>query len=269
MSAASPCPQTQLRGVDLSWAVDDKQVLDAVSIDCAAGRITGILGPNGSGKTTLLRLLAGLLRPDAGEVWLGETPLSQLRPRQRARRLAILEQHATTGLDLAVHEVVELGRVPHRPFLAGSRRADRPIVDEAMSAAGVAHLAARRWATLSGGERQRTQLARALAQQAGVLLLDEPTNHLDLRHQLEFLDRIRGSGLTVVAALHDLELAAAYCEDLVVLDAGRVVAAGPTAAVLRPAVVAQVWGVDTAVEPHPARGGMHVRWNGVAARGAE
>lgn len=257
-----------LRGVDLSWTVDGHQVLADVSLDCTAGRITGILGPNGSGKTTLLRVLAGLLRPDEGEVWLGEDAVATLRPRERARRLAFVEQHATTVLDLGVREVVELGRVPHRPFLAGRRHADRPVVEEAMAAAGVAHLADRRWATLSGGERQRTQLARALAQQAGVLLLDEPTNHLDLRHQLEFLERVRGSGLTVVAALHDLELAAAYCEDLVVLEAGRVVAGGPTTDVLRPRLVAEVWGVDTTVEPHPSRGGLHVRWNGIADRPA-
>ena len=252
-----------LRGVDLSWAVDGQQVLDAVTIDCAEGRITGILGPNGSGKTTLLRVLAGLLPPDRGEVRLGTTALARLRPRERARRLAIVEQHATTALDLGVREVVELGRVPHRPLFAGSRRADRPIVDEAMAAAGVGHLAQRRWATLSGGERQRTHLARALAQQASVLLLDEPTNHLDLRHQLEFLDRIRGSGLTAVAALHDLELAAAYCEDLIVLEDGRVVAAGVTEEVLESELVARVWGVATSVEPHPERAGMHVRWSGV------
>jgi iron complex transport system ATP-binding protein len=253
----------RLAAEGVTWAVDRVPILDDVSLGCRPGAITGLLGPNGSGKTTLLRILAGLTRPDDGRVLLDAEDLRRVRPRDRARAVALVEQEATTGLELSVRQVVELGRSPYRSrFSTGDPHGGR-VVDEAMETARVAHLAGRSWQTLSGGERQRTHLARALAQQPAVLLLDEPTNHLDLRHQLEFLARVRGLGLTVVAALHDLELAAAYCDDVAVLDAGRLVAHGPVGEVLSPALVAQVYGVDVAVEPHPVHDRPHVRWNGV------
>ncbi|WP_435742268.1 ABC transporter ATP-binding protein [Nocardioides sp. SYSU DS0663] len=248
---------------DLSWVVSGSEVLRDLTLACRPGRVTGLLGPNGSGKTTLLHLLAGLRRPTSGRVLVGGADVHGLRPRARARTIALVEQDATTSLGLTVRQVVELGRIPHRSRLLPDGSEGAGVVEHAMRAAYVDHLADRTWGTLSGGERQRTQLARALAQEPHVLLLDEPTNHLDLRHQLDFLGRVRGLGLTVVAALHDLELAAAYCDDLVVLRDGRLVAHGPVADVLTPGLVADVYGVDVAVEPHPQRPRRHVRWNGV------
>lgn len=240
-------------------------VLDGVSLACRPGRVTGLLGPNGSGKTTLLHTVAGLRRPAAGRVLLGGQDVHALRARERARLVALVEQVASTSLELPVRQVVDLGRVAHRvrfgPPLSDPDGAD--AVARAMATAQVEHLADRSWHALSGGERQRVHLARALAQEPAVLLLDEPTNHLDLGHQLDFLERVRGLGLTTVAALHDLELAAAYCDDLVVLDRGRLVAHGPVAEVLTPALVAEVYGVRVTVEPHPTQPRPHVRWDGV------
>lgn len=240
-------------------------VLDSVSVRCRPGRVTGLLGPNGSGKTTLLHSVAGLRRPDGGTVRVGEQDVHALRARTRARLLALVEQDATTSLDLRVRQVVDLGRIAHRVRFGPPETdpAGPDAVERAMATARVEHLAERPWHALSGGERQRVHLARALAQEPAVLLLDEPTNHLDLGHQLDFLERVRGLGLTTVAALHDLELAAAYCDDLVVLDRGRLVAHGPVAEVLTPAMVASVYGVAVTVEPHPTRGRPHVRWDGV------
>jgi iron complex transport system ATP-binding protein len=249
----------------LSWSVRDRRILDRVSLGVRAGMVTGLLGPNGSGKTSLLHLLAGLRRPSAGGVRVGDRRVDGMRPRERARIIALVEQDTSTTLDLTVRQVVELGRTPHRSRLAGFGHDDEGIqeVARAMHLADVESLAGRRWSGLSGGERQRTHLARALAQQAQVLLLDEPTNHLDLGHQLDFLDRVRGLGVTVVAALHDLELAAAYCDDVAVLDAGRLVVHGPVAEVLDHRLIAQVYTVDATVGPHPTRDRAHVRWNGV------
>lgn len=249
----------------VAWSAGPARILDGVSLACRPGAVTGLLGPNGSGKTSLLRVLAGLTRPDVGSVLLGADDLHRMRPRDRARAVALVEQEATTGLDLRVRQVVELGRSPYRSRFATGDPSGPDVVDAAMTAARVGHLADRSWRTLSGGERQRTHLARALAQQPAVLLLDEPTNHLDLRHQLELLGRVRGLGLTVVAALHDLELAAAYCDDVAVLDGGRLVAHGPVAEVLTSDLVAQVYAVDVAVERHPVHDRPHVRWNGVIA----
>jgi iron complex transport system ATP-binding protein len=248
---------------EVSWQVGGTPILRDVSLTCRPGLVTGLLGPNGSGKTTLLHVLAGLRRPSSGQVHLGADDVHRLRTRVRARSIALVEQDATTGVDLTVREVVDLGRIPHRSRLPGSAGEGADAVDRGLRAAQVEHLAHRSWSTLSGGERQRTHLARALAQEPEVLLLDEPTNHLDLRHQLDFLGRVRGLGLTVVAALHDLELAAAYCDDLAVLDGGRLVTHGPAAEVLTRDLVAEVYGVDVTVEPHPVLPRPHVRWNGV------
>ncbi|MDT9594273.1 ABC transporter ATP-binding protein [Nocardioides zeae] len=252
-----------LRAEGLTWHVgrgaQRRTVLADAALDAPVGTVTGLLGPNGSGKTTLLHLLAGLRRPSAGTVRIGDDDLHALRAGARARRVALVEQHAETGLDLRVRDVVALGRTPHRGRFAAPVD-DDATVGGAMRFTDVDHLADRAWPTLSGGERQRVHLARAVAQEPEVLLLDEPTNHLDLGHQLDLLARVRALGVTAVAALHDLDLAAAHCDRLVVLDAGRVVAAGPAADVLTPDLVARVWGVR--VDVTEVDGRVRVRWWG-------
>ncbi|WP_203337358.1 ABC transporter ATP-binding protein [Nocardioides limicola] len=251
----------RLRASSLSWQLPGRHggrmIIDGVDLDVAPGSFTGLLGPNGSGKSSLLSVVSGLRRPTRGTVRLGDDDLHRLRPRERARRIALVEQHAATGLELTVRQVVELGRVPH----AGRGIDNAGIVAEAMKLARVGELADRSWQTLSGGERQRTHLARALAQQPQVLLLDEPTNHLDLGHQLDFLACVRGLGITTIAALHDLDLAAAYCDRLVVLQAGRIVADGDVAAVLTPELLADVYGVRATVQAHPHTGRPQICWH--------
>ncbi|KRF13900.1 histidinol phosphatase [Nocardioides sp. Soil797] len=243
----------------LAWAAGGRTIIEDVDLVCEPGTVTGLLGPNGSGKTTLLHVLAGLRRPSAGRARIGGDDLHRMRGRRRALRLSLVEQDASTRLDLTVRQVVELGRVPHRG--RWQTEYDDPVVEQSMRLADVETLADRHWSTLSGGERQRTHLARAIAQEPAVLLLDEPTNHLDLGHQIDFLARVRGLGLTTVAALHDLELAAAFCDHLVVLDRGRVAASGPVGEVLTDDLVADVWGVDANVVPHPVRRRPHLCWN--------
>jgi iron complex transport system ATP-binding protein len=247
----------------ITWSVGGAPIVQDVDLSCPPGSVTGLLGPNGSGKTTLLHVLAGLRRPDLGSVTVDDVDVLSARPGIRAERMALVEQQAQTGLELTVRQVVELGRIPHRSRWTRTRARDRHLVEQAMRMTQVEHLADRAWSGLSGGERQRTHLARAVAQQPDVLLLDEPTNHLDIGHQLDFLERVRGLGVTTVAALHDLELAATYCDQLLVLDRGRVVASGPVAAVLTPALISEVYGVAATVEPHPRRAGPHVRLDGV------
>ena len=245
----------------LTWGVRERTILHDVTLTCPAGAVTGLLGPNGSGKTSLLHLLAGLRRPHAGTVHLDGEDVHRLPARERARRIAVLEQQAETGLPLTARQVVELGRIPHRGRWPARRDEGADAIADALHRAEVAHLAERDWRTLSGGERQRVQLARALTQRPDVLMLDEPTNHLDLAHQIGLLATVRGLGSTVVAALHDLDLAAAFCDHLVVLRAGRVVAAGPPAQVLTSALVADVYGVRATVAPHPEARRLHVVWH--------
>ncbi|MEM9893176.1 MAG: ABC transporter ATP-binding protein [Actinomycetota bacterium] len=231
--------------------LDGTTILDDADLVVAPGEVVGLIGPNGSGKTSLLRCIARLQTFVGGTVSLDGTDLSSLPRRTLGRRLAVVEQQAGTDLDITVLDVALLGRTPHQRPLQAETTRDLELAREALVAVGMAGFADRSWLTLSGGERQRVHLARALVQAPTLLLLDEPTNHLDVRHQLQLLDLVRTSGLTTVAALHDLNLAARYCDSLVVLNRGRVHAWGPVADVLTPDVLRQVFEVETTIVTHP------------------
>ncbi|MBO0609986.1 ABC transporter ATP-binding protein [Myceligenerans salitolerans] len=248
---------TGLAADRVSWGVDGRLVLDGVALAAPGAAVTGLLGPNGSGKSTLLRAIAGVRPPDDGGVVFDGDDLLRLGRRARARTLALVEQDAGTDLPVTVHDAVLLGRIPHRSLLAGPSDADRETADRALERAGAAELADREVATLSGGERQRVHLARALAQTPRLLLLDEPTNHLDVAaqlHTMRVLRTLADDGVTVLAALHDLNLAAATCDHVVLIDRGRVVAAGPTAQVLVPEIIEPTYGVSCDVLRHPRTG---------------
>jgi iron complex transport system ATP-binding protein len=249
----------------LSWSVKGHRLLDNVDLEAQDGTIVGLLGPNGSGKTTLLRLLAGLRRPDSGTVEYDGINLRDLSRRTLARRLAVVEQDVTAHDNVSVRQVVELGRTPFRGRFDALTEQDQDIVDAALERANIADKQHRNWHTLSGGEKQRTQLARALAQQPREILLDEPTNHLDIRHQLELLDLLSSLSTTCVIALHDLNFAARYCDHVVILDQGRVVAAGTPEAVLTPDLISSVYGVEVLIDREPATSMLRVTYLGPAA----
>ncbi|MEU1016593.1 ABC transporter ATP-binding protein [Streptomyces sp. NPDC005898] len=223
--------------------------MDGVSLAPPPGATVGLLGPNGSGKSTLLRLLAGVLAPAAGVVTLDGRPLADTPRRAVARRIAVVEQHASTQVELTVRDVVRLGRVPHRRAWSAPTPEDERAVREALEHTGLTERAAQSWHTLSGGERQRVQIARALAQEPRELLLDEPTNHLDVQHQLELLALIAELPLTSVIALHDLNLAAMYCDHVLILKEGTAYAAGTPAEVITEQLIAEVYGVRAVVTP--------------------
>jgi len=228
---------------EVVWSRGGRIVVDGVSLHPEPGTTVGLLGPNGSGKSSLIRLLQGAARPDAGQVELDGAPVTGRSRRDVARRIATVTQHAETDAALTVRDVVELGRIPHRTVLGGDRARDATAVDAALRQVGLADRADASWHRLSGGERQRAQIARALAQEPTELLMDEPTNHLDVRHQLDLLRLVADLPVTTVVALHDLNLAAAHCDAVVVLAAGRAVAAGTPEDVLTEELVAEVYGV--------------------------
>ncbi|GLI27449.1 ABC transporter ATP-binding protein [Agromyces rhizosphaerae] len=250
-------PASGLAGERVRFTRGERLIVDDVDITVPVGSVGALVGPNGAGKSTLLHLVAGLERADAGAVRFGDRDLSTLRRRHRARVIALAEQEVRDEPGLRVHEVVALGRTPHLGAFQGLGEFDRALVQRCIDDAGLAHLADREYGTLSGGERQRVNLARALAQEPALLLLDEPTNHLDIRAQLttlSLLGELARGGLTVLAALHDLGLAAAYADHIVVLHGGRVVAAGPAAETLTPELIHDVWGVRADVLEHPRTG---------------
>ncbi|MEV0358137.1 ABC transporter ATP-binding protein [Nocardia sp. NPDC050697] len=232
-----------LRAEELRWTRGGNLVLDGVTVAPEPGETIGVLGPNGSGKSSLLRLLSGVGTPDGGRVLLDGDDIAGWRRGRIARRIAVVDQHADTEVDITVEDVVALGRIPHRGVFGGDAAADAEAVRRALKHTAMADKAGNRWHTLSGGERQRTQIARALAQEPRELLLDEPTNHLDIRHQLDLLALVTALPVTCYIALHDLNLAAMFCDRLLILDRGRIVAFGAPAAVITAELVERVYRV--------------------------
>ncbi|CAL9657863.1 ABC transporter ATP-binding protein [Streptomyces sp. enrichment culture] len=235
----------------LHVTLDHTPILRDVSLRAGKGDIVGLVGPNGSGKSTLLRTVYRSLRPAQGVVRVGEDDVWELPPRAAARRTAAVLQDTggnTTGL--TVTEIVALGRAPHHGLLGRDGPGDHGAVSAAIDRCGVRPFAERDYASLSGGERQRVLLARALAQEPRLLVLDELTNHLDIRARFELLDLIVATGVTTLAVLHDLDLAARLCDHLVVLSDGAVAAAGPVLDVLTPDLLAGVFGIHATTERH-------------------
>lgn len=255
--------ETIVEGRNLSYLASGRPLAVDASLALPAGRLTVLVGPNGAGKSTLLKLLSGELAPASGEVCLGAEPLSAIPGWRLACRRAVMAQQARLAFPFTVYEVARLGADGVGRALTRQRR--EALIGEGLEAAGVLELAARAYQSLSGGEQQRVQFARALCQlEAGAslresqaLFLDEPVANLDLCHQLALLDRARalaGRGVAVLAVLHDLNLAAAYADTLVVMDAGRIVARGTPAQVLTDALLARVFKVDLAFGRLPSPG---------------
>ncbi|MHC8360046.1 heme ABC transporter ATP-binding protein [Pseudomonas sp. LS2P72] len=247
-----------LRTQNLQIRRGRKIVLTDITLELKPGEVLGVLGPNGAGKSTLLGALCGELHADHGSVWLDERELSDWAGTARAQRLAVLPQVSTLDFAFRVEEVVGMGRLPHQ----SGRVRDDEIVAAALQAADAGHLSGRSYLALSGGERQRVHLARVLAQlwpgEAGqTLLLDEPTSMLDPLHQHTTLQAVRefaNRGAAVLVILHDLNLAARYCDRLLLLEGGRPVALDTPEQVLRPEPLKAVFGLEVLVQQHPERG---------------
>jgi iron complex transport system ATP-binding protein len=246
------------------------RVLDGVSFDVRAGEVFGILGPNGSGKSTLLKIAAALLRPLAGCARLRDRDVGRIPRRALAREVSYLAQETPLDFSYRVSEIVLLGRTPHLGFMGFPGARDVEIAERALADADASTLADRRIHELSGGERQRVFVAKALAQEPQLLLLDEPTTHLDLHHQIALLDllsrRSRG-GLTVVAVLHDLNLAAQYCDRVALLCGGRLEAVGTVPEVMTYAHVRRVFDVEPYVGVNEMNGARFLIPMGSEGRG--
>ena len=249
----TPDPALRVEGLTVNFG--PRPALRELDLEVGRGEMVALAGPNGSGKTTLLRAVLGLLPLDAGSIEILGTPLATLPIRERARRVAWVPQEEGARDNVRLVDYVQYGRYAHRDAWSGDLESDRTAVERALASSGLADRAGDGILTLSGGERQRATLARALAQDAPILLLDEPTSHLDIAHQLDFLGRVRDlarSGeVTVIAALHDLNLAARFTDRVVVLSRGRRVADGPPVDILSEELLLRVWGVvaERRVEP--------------------
>jgi iron complex transport system ATP-binding protein len=240
----------RVRDVTLRYPGATAPVVQGVSLDVRPGTLTAVAGPNGSGKSTLVRALAGLLPLERGSISIDDRPLDQWRRKDLARAVGVVAQREEPVFPLRVRETVMLGRYAHLGPLEAERERDRDAVERALARCDVSHLADRRADQLSGGEWQRVRLARALAAEPQALLLDEPTTSLDVRHEMELFELVSGlarSGLAALVVTHGLNLAARFCDEMLLLDHGRPVAAGAPAEVLRPDVLSSVFRWPVAV----------------------
>lgn len=245
----------EAKDIELSYGAD--KILKGVSVAAGHREFVGLIGPNGSGKSTLLKCIYRTLKQEAGCVMLDGTDISRMSYKQSAKKLAVLAQHNYYNFEFTVQEVVLMGRSPHKKALERDTAADYEIVQNCLEKVGMAEFSKRNFSTLSGGEQQRVILARALAQQTPCLVLDEPTNHLDITHQLQLLKIVKELDCTVISAIHDLNIAAMFCDRIYVLQKGKIMASGTPKEVFTPQLLREIYQVDAEVV-YDSKGNMHV-----------
>ena len=242
---------------DIKMEIGNNEILKGVSIDSKNREFIGIIGPNGSGKSTLLKCIYRILKPNNGCIMLGEEDISKMSVKESAKKLAVVAQHNYYNFDFSVGEVVLMGRSPHKKSLEPDNSEDYDIVNESLEKVGMLGFKNRSFSTLSGGEQQRVILARALAQQTPCLILDEPTNHLDIKYQLSLLNIVKSLNLTIISAIHDLNIASMYCDRLFVMKNGRIVGMGTPQEVLTKEFIKEIYDIDVEIV-YDSKGDMHI-----------
>ena len=236
---------------DLFFSYCDRIILKNVSLTIYKGEFIGIIGPNGSGKSTLLKNIYRALKPQKGTILLDGEDLYHIHAKKAARKMGVVGQENVVPFDFKVEEIVAMGRSPYKRLFSPDTPEDKKIVNQSLKQIGMEKMARRSYSQLSGGEKQRVIIARVLAQQPEILILDEPTNHLDVRHQLKIFDLIKKLDVTVIAAIHDLNIAALYCDKIYVLKNGEIYQSGPPEKVLTPQLIYEVYGIKADVAIHP------------------
>jgi iron complex transport system ATP-binding protein len=245
---------TRLQIDNLTFSYGDSETVSDITIHVKKGEFVGLIGPNGSGKSTVLKNLYRALSPDSGKATLDGENLCAMSARKSALKLGVVGQENDVPFDFLVEEIVAMGRSPHKKLFDIDTAEDRRIVYHALEHLGMTNMAKRSYTHLSGGEKQRVIIARVIAQETDFLILDEPTNHLDISYQLQIFDFVKRLNTTVLSAIHDLNLAALYCDRLYVLKNGKVTLSGTPAEVLTPKNLFDIYGVSCDTMIHPKTG---------------
>lgn len=247
-----------LQNLDIS--ISKKKIVDNVNIDVDSGEFVGLIGPNGSGKSTLLKATYRVLKKYGGTILIDGTDIRKETIHTSALKTAVVPQHSYSNFDFTVRDVVLMGRAPHKKAMEFDNKEDYAIADEALERVGMKEFSDRSFYTLSGGEQQRIVLARAMAQKTKCMVLDEPTNHLDVKYQLQLMDIVKSLNITVLCALHDLNIAGAYCDKLYLLKEGKIYCYGTPQEVLTAENILEVYGVHAVVTRSPNTGLLNVEY---------
>ena len=243
---------------NLSWQVEDKVILKNINFDVKAGDFIGLLGPNGAGKSSLLRCLYRFLKAQQGEVVFNNQDIWHIPAREYAKQVAVVLQESPSQFNLSLYDVVSLGLVPHQSLFGTAKQQELELVTQALQQVGLIDKAQETFEHLSGGEKQRALIARAIVQQPSLLIMDEPTSHLDVKYQIQIMELAKSLGITVIASFHDLNLASAMCDELLVLDQGELIYQGTPKDVITPQMLSQVFGVCANVDMHPQEAHQHI-----------
>ncbi len=251
----------KLRVDGLSYRIDEKNIIEDVSLNIKNGTFVGLVGPNGSGKSTLLKNIYRTLKPSKGVAYLNGKNIHTTDTKKLAKELAVVTQDSNIGFDFLVKDIVLLGRYPHKSIFQANCKEDIEIMKSSLESVELNGYEDRNFLTLSGGEKQRALVARAMAQKTQFLIMDEPTNHLDIRHQLQIMECLKKSVVTVFAAVHDMNIAAMYCDTIVAIDNGRVVKCGIPHEVFTKDFFKNVFNIDAHIINHPQTGKLIISYN--------
>ena len=250
----------EIKTLDVEAYLGGSHILKGLSINANKEEFVGIIGPNGSGKSTLLKCIYRTLKPSTGTIFLDGKNIKDLSVKESAKQMAVVSQHNNYNFDFMVSDMVLMGRSPHKKFIEKDNAEDYKIMKESLEKVGMKDYANRSFSTLSGGEKQRIILARALAQKTQCLILDEPTNHLDIKYQLQFMSTVKKLGITVISAIHDLNIAALYCDKIYALKSGKIVSYGTPKEVLTKELINSLYDIDAKVTEDEETGILNVMY---------
>jgi iron complex transport system ATP-binding protein len=251
---------TKLKVEHLDFSIDKTQILKAIDLNIQKGEFVGLVGPNGCGKSTLLKNIYRIYQPDHGKIYLDGQLVDQVNDKAFAKKMAVMVQENTVEFDLTVIDMVMLGRYAHKRLLQDSSEKDRAIAEKYLDEVGLKGYEERSFLSLSGGEKQRVLLARALSQEAELIVLDEPTNHLDIKYQYQIMNILKRQDMTVFTSVHDLNIAALYCDKIVVLKKGDLVKIGTPEEVITPEMIRYLYGIDSEVRTNPKTGRPQIQF---------
>jgi len=249
-----------LKADNISVSLSGADIVKDVSIYVEEGKFVGIIGPNGCGKSTLLKSIYKVIKPQKGVVHLGGKDVLKSAPRTISKEMGVVGQFNELSFDFTVHEMVMMGRTPHKHLMESDNAEDYKIVRDALERVNLTAYSDRSYLTLSGGEKQRVILARAIAQKPKLLILDEPTNHLDIKYQLQILSVVKSLNIGVLAALHDLPMASVYCDILYVIKDGKMMASGSPKEILTRELIRQVYEINCEIYTNPITGDLAIAY---------